>query len=300
MAKNNLMASRVNKTNATASVLEKKEQIKTKEGSAPKSEKHPKEKTRLLNRRDKTLYQVKEVQHREDDPDETAYSAALEAEAVSREQKAEKTAQAKKAAALWTKLLVLTLSLYVCFLIYGLLTTDYVYDAGGNVVPQVLSVEDLRVLNEYEKVTSYYLRARIIYEDTLKLDYSLAKNPDDSLIIAMSYTELLDDVDKLVVDLNAADFDTRYTAIYSQLSTWTTTDIAVYLQYMAKALTNNDATAASNAVVARDVVYNDFALVTSNIAKLSAGIRGVGDTDIFTWTPDSFLAELEEAEGKET
>lgn len=296
MAKRNLMASRINKTNAPDHIVNQQKEQEHEEAKK-KETVHPakpqKERKPLFKKKEKTLYKTASgTKKQADDFSYEKFEAELDAETTQKDNRSEMAAETKKHMAVWAQVLIIILSIYTCFLIYGLFLTNYVYDTNGNVTPEVMTVNDLQALNDYKSIQTFYLRTRNLYEDTLKLDYQLSQHPEESLMVSMGYTKLLETVDKLAVDISAAQFDAQYTAIYSQFKTWTTTDIALYLQYMAKAIANNDATAANNAIIARDAVYNDFALITSNIAKLATTIKGTGRLDFDTWTPDSYIESL--------
>jgi len=310
MAKKGLMASRINSTNSLNSNQAPKKQTSPSSAntsktrnitfsiSKPKLAKEKREKKSGFSKKEKPLYQAVQSSSSQEENsfDYSSFEQELESEFESKTNHSEVQVELNKRFVVSLQIIIVVLCVYVCFLIYGLLSTNYSYNAEGNIEPVVLSVSDLRVLNEYESITSYYLRARIVYEDTLELDYKLSQQPEDSLLIAMEYTALLDTVDKLAVDLNAAEYSTKYTALYNQLNSWVTTDIAVYLQKMATAITNNDATAANDAVIARDIVYSDFAQITANIATIASNTKGVSNIDLYTWTPENYIEDLQGGE----
>lgn len=203
-----------------------------------------------------------------------------------------KTAIHKNRALRVLQVFLIVLCVYVAFLVYGVIETNYIYNQEGLVEPEILSVADRAALAEYENLSGYYLRARILYERTLSLDYQLSIDPDASLSVAMAYNAMLDDVAKLTVDIDAAQFGTEYSSIKSQLLNWVKTDIAVYLQNISAAITNNDGEKANNAMVSRDVMYADFATLTSNMAALCKSTAGAKNGDIFNWSPESYVATL--------
>ena len=193
------------------------------------------------------------------------------------------------------KIIIAVLCVYICFLIYGVLSTEYKYDAEGEIYPEVLSVSDIHNLNQYETLAGYYLRSRALYENILSIDKSLADHPENALTIAMDYTEQLEIADKLLIDLNAAEYDTRYSSLYSNVGAWTN-NACQYLQYISSAITNNNAADAETALTLRDKLYNEFASITANIATLAENTKGANNSAIYEWSPESFVAELGEDE----
>lgn len=241
------------------------------------------------------------VSHKDEDldlmPDPATYDQELEQESLEASQRAEKAKRVKRGCTQIVTAVLVILSVYLTFLIYGVSQTNYIYDDNGQIQPEILSTEDKAILAEYESLSQYYLRERILYEKALTLDYRLSMEPDNALAIAMEYQGLLEDVAKLTVDINAADYSTAYEGIKAQLLTWVKTDIAVYLQNMSGALTNNDGTKAEKALISRDVMYNDFQTITSNLANLCHNTKGARNGDIFTWSPETFVVTLQEKEG---
>lgn len=183
---------------------------------------------------------------------------------------------------------------YVCFLIFGVFLTKYTYNNLGEVVPIVLSVEEIRELKEFETLNSFYLRTRALYETVLKTDHELDLNPDRALTIAMEYTEELEVLDKIITDLKAAEYSPGYAAMYDQIYTYLSTEFAWYLQKKATAITNNSAADAGDAEILRETIKSDFALITSNIAKLANSTKGASVEGLYDWTPDQFSKTLGE------
>lgn len=187
---------------------------------------------------------------------------------------------------------LVALCLYIAFLIYGLATTNYVYDKAGYVTPEVLSVSDLGTLNEYNKVSGYYLRTRILYEKILKIDYDFSKDSNNAISYSMEYRRLLDNVSKLCTDINAAQLDIGYDGIMSQMYELVYQHMAVYLQNVADAIDNNDSAKAAEAVAGREVIENKFTTLTINMTSLREATKGARNGDLFDWNPAQFIENL--------
>lgn len=188
--------------------------------------------------------------------------------------------------------LLIVACVYIAFLIYGVTVTSYEYDAAGKVVPQSMAVEELAAAAEFSQVQGYYLRARGLYEITLDLDFRLANNPEAALLVASDYELLLEDVAKLSVDLNAAQFNTAYAQLKRQLLYWVQTDIAVYLQNISAAITQNNAEKGNQAIIGRDIMYNDFMLISENIAIYGQAVKGANLGEIYEWSPDKYIRKV--------
>lgn len=235
------------------------------------------------------------TRHIEPEPemiDAAAYDDAIEEESyisMAKQQKREKTRRRLSKAIV---VVASALCIYFVFLIYGVAMTNYVYNAAGQVEPEVLSVEDLRTLNQYNALSGYYLRTRVLYEKVLTIDYELATDAASSSTIAREYLGLLDEVSKLASDINAAQLDIEYTGIISRMYDLVYTHIAVYLQNMNGALEGNNVDKANQALQGREVITSEFATLTENMAALCSTTHGAKNGDIFDWSPTSFVASL--------
>ena len=245
-------------------------------------------------------FRFNEEKARDADRQNTAFEFLRDTDSTKEMKRNRRYAQRSKRIAIISYACLSVFIAYTIFLIFGLVLTKYTYDNTGKMVPEVLTVQEIKDLKDFESLNTYYLRARNIYEDVLKLDYKLANDPNSSLKIAMEYTEELKIVDKLITDLRAAEYPPGYAAIYNQLLMWcVTTDgqskigIAFYLQKVSDAITNNNEESANDALLAKEMIQNDFATITSNMAQLANTVKGAEVRDLYTWTPTSFIESLE-------
>lgn len=251
------------------------------------------------NRRKKRALSDIEVKHSEDDlsplSDAALYDNELECEAEVTAKKSQKKSVILGKLKLLLQIALIILCGYIGFLTFGAIETRYVYDSNGNVIPEVLSVDDLYMLDEYTTLSSHYLRARILYENALRIDYKLSTATNsDYVTIAGEYTAMLEDVDKLITDISAdlKTADAQYSPLYNQLVSWTSNDIAVYIQKMSDAISNNDSDSASDALLWRDTMYSDFSQLTENMYYLGVNTKGCTNLDIYNWSPESFSEQL--------
>lgn len=181
--------------------------------------------------------------------------------------------------------------IYVVFLIYGVFVTDYQYNSNGEIEPQILTVDDIREKKNFETIMVQYENCRILYEKTLMLDYRLGQGEEDPLTLAPEYEKLLDDVSNLSIKTDAMSIDTKYSKIKEMLLSWIKNDIAVYLQNMSAAISENNSETANKALQDKDRVYSSFSQITSNIVATGDKLTGVDLTDIKEWTPEKYIKE---------
>ncbi len=225
--------------------------------------------------------------------DKTAeeYEMELEKDETKRQQKRLKDEKWARIAARALQIILAVFSAYTVFLIYGLMVTEYEYDAAGNIQPKIVSVEEIENREIYELIFRHYLQARILYEDVLRLDYKLSTG-EESKLVAMEYEEMLDKVSNLTVTIDALSVGTKYGQFKAMLLEWVKTDTAVYLQNMSASILQNNEEKANEALACREQMYNDFLILTENMAILGESVPGVDLSTIYTWSPEQFISEV--------
>ncbi len=192
--------------------------------------------------------------------------------------------------------LVLLIS-YTVFLTYGIAITDYIYDERGNVVPLVMSVDDIERKREFEDFSAYYYSIRELYEKILLLDDILAGADDSTDYVSLSseYEQLLDTVSYIVIQLEAYSPASAYRQTYEMMTELIKTDIAVYLQNISAALAKNDSDKWQKAVIDRENVLVKFSKVTGNLLSIGETVKGVSTADISGWNArDIITAERDQ------
>lgn len=179
--------------------------------------------------------------------------------------------------------------IYLLVLIFGAAVTKYQYNSDGKAVPEKMSVDYIRQKHNFDTILTQYEYCRSLYEKTLLLDYRVAQGQEDTLEIAPEYEALLDDVQNLSVKTDAISVDTKYDQVKSMMVNWIKNDIAVYLQNISAAISENNTEKANNALQDKDRVYDDFSLITQNIVALGSSISGADLTDIKSWTPEDYV-----------
>lgn len=179
--------------------------------------------------------------------------------------------------------------IYLLVLIFGAAVTKYQYNSDGKAVPEKMSVDDIRQKHNFDTILTQYEYCRSLYEKTLLLDYRVAQGQEDTLEIAPEYEALLDDVQNLSVKTDAISVDTKYDQVKSMMVNWIKNDIAVYLQNISAAISENNTEKANNALQDKDRVSDDFSLITQNIVALGSSISGADLTDIKSWTPEDYV-----------
>lgn len=180
---------------------------------------------------------------------------------------------------------------YVVFLIYGAFNTQYVYDDNGNAVPQKLDVQQLKDIKEFDKIANQYRQARQIYEEVLILDYRVGAGIEDTTILGAEYEKELEAIETLTLQLGGVSVITEYSQLLTMLTSWVSTDIAVYCQNMSAAISYNNEDYMNQALEYKNISYNDFSLVTKNLVTFGEQIDGADISDIISWSPESYISQ---------
>ena len=223
------------------------------------------------------------------DPEEL--EAELEAEESERQRKQIHTERVRKIAGRFFQVILAVLCVYTVFLIYGLMSTEYVYDENGNVVPKIVTVEEIENRDVYALLYWHYLQARGLYEDILRLDYRLSMY-EESKLIATEYEELLDTVSSQTVAIDGLALDTKYGQFKTMLLEWVKTDAAVYLQNISAAILQNDSQKEEEALACRSQMYTDFLILSENMAVLGENVPGIDVSSLYEWSPENFISEV--------
>jgi len=202
-----------------------------------------------------------------------------------------KTKKRRKKAATSVRALLVVASIYLAFLIYGVINTQYVYDANGKVVPLVMSYSQIKKIDNFNRLSTQYRQARTLYESVLVLDYRVAAGHEDALIIAPEYEKLLTSVEPLAIQLSALETPAEFTQTKNMLLTWTKNDIAVYCQNMSKAISQNNQEYAARAMEYKSLMYQDFSVITQNLISLGMQTEGADLRDIMEWSPEKYIQD---------
>ena len=188
-------------------------------------------------------------------------------------------------------IVIVVLCVYIVLLIYGALITEYVYDENGAVVPQIMSLEEIQDLEDFNTLASQYRQARTLYEEVLVVDYRVEAGQEDPLLVAPEYENILDEIEQLSIQLEAISLPSKYNQTLEMLTYWVQNDIAIYCQNRSRAISQNNSEYAANADEYESLMYSDFSLITSNIATIGNSVVGANITDIVEWSPENYVRE---------
>lgn len=223
--------------------------------------------------------------------DYDVYEEELLAEDLLKSRKEEKYENNRRIIRKITAFLLILGCVYLIFLIYGACNTKYVYSDTGEIVAQKMTFKEIEAVENFNEFSAQYLRARVIYEKALTLDYRVAAGVEDPIVVAPEYEELLNDINDLSISLQALEVSSTYVQLKTMLENWVQTDVAVYCQRMSEAISQNNSQYAEQALQYRNIMYNDFSLITENLVIIGQSLGCIDLENIVNWSPESYVQE---------
>lgn len=179
---------------------------------------------------------------------------------------------------------------YLVMMIYGVFTTSFVYK-DGKIVAEVLSTQDIKDRNNYEELLAQYLNARMVYEHVLKLDYRVALGKEDMIELGSEYQEEIAEIKKMYTLLEGSTLHEKYVQVGQMLHSFLYGYLQTYCYDMSVALSENNADASNEAILAKSDASDMFYQVHQNIVSLGKEIKGIDLTDVEEWTPDKYVKQ---------
>lgn len=224
---------------------------------------------------------------------ESEYDAFIEKDETRKMKKSVKRERIKRK---WDKIkwyLMIIAAVYIIFLVFGGIVTQFEYDKNGNYGPVKMSYSDLKNKEKFNELLQYYYTVRGLYEDALTYDYKLSLDSSQSITLSSKYNSLISRTDKVYVKVKALSTNAEYETLQGLLLSWMER-FELYSKHMNSALATNDATAGTQALEDRQAVYKLFDTLTANFAGIANNVKGIKSTEIEelkSWTPDKFIYE---------
>lgn len=169
---------------------------------------------------------------------------------------------------------------YACFLLFGLVSSDFVVDERGIAVPVAKSQSEVKTIEEYKLLKSFYDDAQAKYKEVLDTDIEIANDSSKAKLIATRYEKILSWYDAYLTQLKAVEVSTDYAFIKENLVSWAANDICVYLQNISSAFSTGNQEKLSVALDDRYRTMNDFNVITSDLLTIGETIEGANLTGL--------------------
>lgn len=190
---------------------------------------------------------------------------------------------------------LVVLSVYMLFLTFGIINTDYIYNDKNEVVPKRVSLSEINELKSFQALATQYYACRSVYEEVLMFDYRYqnAENHESLVLLSSDYWKVTDKMKNIGVQINALKLPSEYTNVKNQLLTWTSEYMYWYCQRMSYSITDNSVEDFNEAVELQKSVYSGFRIISTNLASLGLAVPGAeADVeDISSWSPEKYIDE---------
>lgn len=184
------------------------------------------------------------------------------------------------------KAVVITAVLCValCLIGYG----AFLFTSGREETPTWAS----HSIEEYSALAEHYNQAKDLYCQILDLDASIVNAEQGAILSSYDYTQKLDSVEKLLVELEAAKYPAKYSIIYEKLNFWIAHDAALYLQYSAMALGVSPSEAPiQHTMSMRSTMYSDWVEISELMAAISEFVDRPEDFVDLSWDPNVYFEQ---------
>lgn len=188
---------------------------------------------------------------------------------------------------------LIILSVYMLFLVFGILNTDYVYNENNEVVPKRVSLSEINQLKNFQAIATQYYACRSVYEDVLMLDYRFAnaESQEELVLISAEYWKITDKMKDIGVAINALKLPSEYTNVKNQLLTWTSEYMYWYCQSMSYSISDNSMEDYEKAVEFQSSTYTGFMIITRNLISLGTAVPGAENDveSMSSWSPEKYV-----------
>lgn len=217
-------------------------------------------------------FRKKDVDYTTYEADEAYYDDTMENE--------DSASWDKRSFAVSTKIVV-ALIIYVFFLVIGIFSTSFVSNpVTGVKEAQIITVQMHEEHVSYNLLKEQYLIIRDLLTQTQKIDSGFQESHgDQSFIYATKYENLLSVIDKNIPKAKGLAVDSKYNTLLNQVVNIYTNDLAIYLQKMTTALSQQDQTAFLEAMSWREQTITDFEKLRKNMKAFASAVK-IEDQDL--------------------
>lgn len=194
-----------------------------------------------------------------------------------------------KTISLIAQIAMVIFSIYLVMNLFGLLNYRNVYDAQGNLVPEIITVEKIQKLEAYKTMKAEYLEVRKLYEFVLRTDYRLGAGLEEPIIVAQDYENALKSISQISASFGNIVVSTEYAQLMNMLESWVRNDIAIYCQNISTAISRNSNKHAKQALQYREISYNNFKTITQVFVTLALQNENIDVSDIANWSPEGYV-----------
>ncbi len=174
----------------------------------------------------------------------------------------------------WLKSLLITLCLYLVFVLFGMLITDYYIDENGYRQPIEANFAYLEQREDYRELKKQYDQICDLMVDITVIDIHFANKDYTDMEAVTYYTKILNErVDILIPKITALELGEEQAVVQQTMETLLSNDCAVYLQKIVEGLRAGNADTVKTALVWRDKAFSSFEILRGDMSNLARRVK---------------------------
>ena len=174
----------------------------------------------------------------------------------------------------WLKTLLIVICLYIAFVIFGMLCTEYYIDDGGYRQPIEVNFSYLEEREDYRELKKQFDGISNLMGDITIIDIHLSNDGYTSMEAVTYYTKILNEqVDIMIPKITALELGQEQAVMQETMETLLSNDIAVYLQKMIEGLRTGNADSIQTALVWRDKAFSSFEVLKTDMVNLAKRVK---------------------------
>lgn len=174
----------------------------------------------------------------------------------------------------WLKTLLIVICLYVAFVVFGMLCTEYYIDDNGYRQPIEVNFSYLSEREDYRELKKQFDGISDLMVDITIIDIHLSNEEYTSMEAVTYYNKILNEqVDIMIPKITALELGQEQVVMQETMETLLSNDIAVYLQKMVEGLRTGNPDSIQTALVWRDKAFSSFEVLRTDMINLSKRVK---------------------------
>ncbi len=174
----------------------------------------------------------------------------------------------------WLKTFLIVICLYIAFVIFGMLCTEYYIDDNGYRQPIEVNFSYLREREDYRELKKQFDSISELMVDITIIDIHLSNEEYTGMEAVTYYNKILNEqVDIMIPKITALELGQEQVVMQETMETLLSNDIAVYLQKMVEGLRTGNADSIQTALVWRDKAFSSFEVLRTDMINLSKRVK---------------------------
>lgn len=189
-----------------------------------------------------------------------------------------------------TKIILISLCVYMVFLIFGALKTNYFVDeTTGTRQPIFVTYKDVADKKDYNALKKQMTQLREILIEIRITEIKYNNKDITQTEAATNYNNILKKVDIIIPKLSALNVGDNQKSIQTAMTTCYSVHLAGYLQEMYKGLSTNNEAAIQTALTHRENMFKSYFAAQDSLKELGEKLR-LSD-EYFDWDLDKEVAK---------